>query len=682
MTTPVFYNFGTGPLGSIFTAQRSGPLGPLTYEGGVTSTQSSQPVTPAAVSTSTGVSPLETSYSLYGHTVPVSVLGKGRIGGEIISGPWVSNGLASFIISFGVPADPSGTRILLDIAFDSEIVWQGTLTGAGTPSSSGFITEPFTVRFYDGKLTQSADSLETTHFGSDAVGYVPQILLAFENLPLANTKFKKIPYVSALLSDTSGEDVNLGEAFERIAYSPYINYTSAQFETVGITDGLVGGGLIIAQDVGFLDLIQRFGKFYQTWDILQTDKLRISDRGAIVSPDLILDNSNFIGNVVVSRQGSDSLPQNIELSTIDPDADYTIVPFVAEVPQYPVAITTSEGTDSSYLPAIMDASTRAVMATLARYNQEQTRKIISGKVAIYGLEMEPGALITSPVIGTEVFKVLETLHGADNTVEFSATSILRCDFGTGCDEYTAFIARTSGLNTLHKDAYRALICGLVSDGIWTKLEVLHVYATSDSATALLNLKSSSYNGTLHGSPTFTTDRGFTGVSGSSTVFIDTGFSPMAGGYATDSAHMSLWSVQNVGSLDESPMGNMDAATIFWKSTIFPQASDGKFYGRINSLGTASPAGVTVTNPVGHYLINRSSSTQTNGYKNGTGILSQSVVDASPNNRIYTLAYNVGATAVGASHQLAMASIGASLNASEVSQFYNRLRTYMTTVGVP
>jgi hypothetical protein len=75
------------------------------------------------VSTSTGVNPTETHYSLYGHTIPLTVFGVGRIGGEIIAGPWIENGLASFCISFGVPADPSGTRTLREIAFDSEVVW-------------------------------------------------------------------------------------------------------------------------------------------------------------------------------------------------------------------------------------------------------------------------------------------------------------------------------------------------------------------------------------------------------------------------------------------------------------------------------------------------------------------------------------------------------------------------------
>lgn len=386
---------------------------------------------PTVVSVSTGVSPVETQYSLYGHIVPLSVFGVGRIGGEIISGPWISNGLASFIISFGVPADPSGTRILREIAFDSEVVWTGSLTGSGVPSSGGFSSEAFTVRFYDGTLTQSADSLETSHFGSNAVAYRPQILLAFENLPLANTKFKKIPYVAAVIADTSGDDVNLGEAFERLAYSPWVGYTSAQFETSGITDGLVSGGLIIAAQAEFLATIQQFGRFYPKWSILQTDKLRIVDRGSNITPDVILDRSTMTGQVQLVRQEPNSVPSILELSTIDPDQDFTIVPSRAQSPRAPVAVTTSVKTDTAYLPAIMNSSTRIALVTYAKHHEDRARKQISATSMVYGFQIEPGDYVGIDGLGTdfpggETFRILETLHGANYVVEFTAESILQC----------------------------------------------------------------------------------------------------------------------------------------------------------------------------------------------------------------------------------------------------------------
>jgi hypothetical protein len=376
------------------------------------------------VATSTGVNPVEASYSLYGHTVPLSVLGRARIGGEIVSGPYIANGLASFGISFGFPADPTGTRTLREIAFDSQVVWDIT---------NGFHTEAFTYRFYQGTYTQAADALETAHFGSNAIAYRPQMILFFENLPLANTKFGKIPYVAAVIQDGTGADVNLGEAFRRLAYSPWVGYTSSQFDTIGITDGLVNGGLIIAQDAEFLATIQHFGRFYPSWDILQTDKLRIVDRGATTSADINLDKTRLMGQIFISRQEPNSVPRKLELSTIDPDADYTIVPATAQRPLAPVAVTTSVATEAVYLPAVMDSPTRTAIVTFAKYHEEWARKKISGTAMMYGLQIEPGDLVAIINLGAdfnnEVFRVIETLHGANYSVEFTAESILRCTIG-------------------------------------------------------------------------------------------------------------------------------------------------------------------------------------------------------------------------------------------------------------
>jgi hypothetical protein len=422
--------FGSGPVYGFDSGQ-----GMIYYSFGVGGAG------PGNAGTVTGVNPVETAYSLYGHPVPLSVFGVGRIGGEIISGPWIENGLASFIISFGVPADPAGTRDLRQIAFDSEIVWEN-----GT-----FNTEPFTYRFYGGTLTQAADALETTHFGADAVAYRPQMLLAFENLPLANTKFKKIPYVAAVIGDATGDDVNLGEAFERIAYSPWVGWTSAQFETVGITDGLVSGGLIITQQAEFLQTIQQFGRFYPKWDILQTDKLRISDRGANVSADITLDKSRLMGQVVLSRQEPNSTPRELELTTIDPDADYTLLPSTARQPRVPVSVTTSVKKDTAYLPAIMHASIRQSVATYALYHEDQARKKISFTAMAYGLEIEPGDLAAISLgddFNDDVYKIIETLHTVSHTVECTAEALLRCDLGVtevdhlACDN-AAFTAATS-----------------------------------------------------------------------------------------------------------------------------------------------------------------------------------------------------------------------------------------------
>lgn len=380
---------------------------------------SSAPATPAAVATSTGVNPVETSYSLYGHIIPLSVLGLARVGGEIIGGPWVDNGNATFCISFGVPADPHGTRTLREIAFDSEVVWT---------AAEGFSTEGFTYRWYSGTLTQPADPIEIAHYGANAVAYRPQMLLWFENLPLANTKFKKIPYVAALISDSVGDMINMGEGFTRLARSPWVGYSSAQFETGGITDA--SGGMIFAVDAEFLSTIQQFGRFYRSWDILQTDKLRIVDRGAVVTADINLDRTRLSGQVTLARAATTSVPRELELSTIDPNADYTIVPSKAVRPRVPVNVSSSVSSESVYLPMILDSSTRMSLVTYAKYQEEVARKKITGTAMMYGLRIEPGDLVAFLNLGddfiNEVFHIIETTHGQNYAVEFVAESILRC----------------------------------------------------------------------------------------------------------------------------------------------------------------------------------------------------------------------------------------------------------------
>jgi hypothetical protein len=59
-------------------------------------------------------------------------------------------------------------------------------------------------------------------------------------------------------------------------------------------------------------------------------------------------------------------------------------------------------------------------------------------------------------------------------------------FTPSCSQSSAFLARTSGLDTTHKTAYDTLICGLVTDALWSSLDALYIFATADATTAGLN----------------------------------------------------------------------------------------------------------------------------------------------------------------------------------------------------
>lgn len=246
-----------------------------------------------------------------------------------------------------------------------------------------------------------------------------------------------------------------------------------------------------------------------------------------------------------------------------------------------------------------------------------------------------------------------------------------------------FLARTSGLDATHTNAYIALIDGLVSDGVWAKFDLLHVYATQDTTTAQLNLVSASFPATLNGSPTFTADRGYTGVDASSTVYINTGFNPTSGSpkHTQNSAHLSEWNLTNTTS-GKSGVGSINGAQT-QNAYILSQFTDNHAYFRIN-VGIDATHDVAVADAIGHYIGNRSSSSASQGYKNGSSILSNAADTsvALTNQNFYGLAYNFNGTASGVGHQIAMISIGSSMNSTEAANFYNRLRTYMTAVGVP
>ncbi len=256
---------------------------------------------------------------------------------------------------------------------------------------------------------------------------------------------------------------------------------------------------------------------------------------------------------------------------------------------------------------------------------------------------------------------------------------------TSADPAAAFLARTSGLDATHTNAYTALINGLVTDSVWSKLDVLHIYATADSTTALLNLCSTSFNGTSHGSPSFTADRGFTGSSGSSTVFIDTGFNPASGSpqFVQNSAHHSVWNLSAFDTDVPGPIGHNSAANAIRNQLMPRYTGDGNAYFVVNSAGAAAAVAAQGAQ-TGHYLGNRSSSSAVQGYKAGSSIATNnsSTSASPPNNNFYSLAGNNNGAAIGSPMQLACISIGASLSSTDVTNFYNRLRTYMTAVGVP
>ena len=59
----------------------------------------------------------------------------------------------------------------------------------------------------------------------------------------------------------------------------------------------------------------------------------------------------------------------------------------------------------------------------------------------------------------------------------------------GGSEASAFLARTSGLDTTHTNAFTTLINGLVSAGIWSKLDALWWLGTNSTRAIIARVES-------------------------------------------------------------------------------------------------------------------------------------------------------------------------------------------------
>jgi hypothetical protein len=252
--------------------------------------------------------------------------------------------------------------------------------------------------------------------------------------------------------------------------------------------------------------------------------------------------------------------------------------------------------------------------------------------------------------------------------------------GGYCPESIAFFQRTTALTSRRMRAYDNMIRALVASGVWAQLDAFYVFATKDTTTALLNLKSSSFPGTANGSPTFTADVGYLGVEASTTVYIDTGFNVSTGGKHTqDSAHISAWNNTN---------GTADFPIIGWRETgvgssgIFPKLTTGgtTIY-RVNDPSTPSAAVTAPTDARGFFLANRSGASAQQGYYNGIDQGVVAVTSAAPASRnMFILARNNDGAAQGAGQQVSSASIGGSLSAAQASAFSQAVRKYMQTIA--
>lgn len=390
-------------------------------------------VTPVTPKTDTDVQ----QNILYGHPIAICDLGLAKLGGDIISGPWLGSGMVNGIWSFGLPTDHTGTRKIYKIFADSMLIWESVAGWDGTGAQNGtfYVEDGVLIRFYGGSFTQAADNLENFYFPGEAVAYRPQMLLAIELLPYARF-VKPVPYIAALIGDTTGgadpaDGVNIAKGHERIAHTHWVGYTASTFEADIGSD--VAQAILIKDNFTMPELCSVTSRGYRNLDLIQSDKLYYRDLGASITPLFTFDADSIIGSedpISIERSPPSDQPRELECSTIDPDQDYTVVSSLATQARDPVPVSAASGRDSFFLPVVINADARQAVVTYAMFYEENARKRIRFTVTAKGYEIEPGDIFSTESLADgiedEAFKVIETSHSPNYTVEVIGEALMRC----------------------------------------------------------------------------------------------------------------------------------------------------------------------------------------------------------------------------------------------------------------
>ena len=198
--------------------------------------------------------------------------------------------------------------------------------------------------------------------------------------------------------------------------------------------------------------------------------------------------------------------------------------------------------------------TSAQQVTLATdSNATATYYTTDGSTPTTASTLYTGA-ITTTGSGTETIKAFS--HGAG---AYSDSAIMADTYAIFSTPALAFFARLATQpSAALQVAYNNLINSLVADGIWSALDVLYVFATSASATALTNLVSSSFTATPVGVPTFTAGVGFS--SSGTGNYLTSNYNPhtAGGNLSEDNAFVSVWSGDAQATSGNSILGQVGA----------------------------------------------------------------------------------------------------------------------------
>jgi hypothetical protein len=247
---------------------------------------------------------------------------------------------------------------------------------------------------------------------------------------------------------------------------------------------------------------------------------------------------------------------------------------------------------------------------------------------------------------------------------------------SNCPQATSFLSTVS-LDATHAAAMTVLICKMVTNGDWALTDVFYLPALA--AAPWVNIVNpGTYNGTVHGSPTCVVDYGCSGVDGSTTVYVDTGFTPNGTQkYTLSSNRIFVWSNTNITPTTGGVAVGSATGGCINGGMLAPKLPSGFAVG--SAVTTTRLSSVSAVNSVGGFdIINFYGGYQElfqNGNYLAPGFLTPGTLPANP---FAVLACNNnGSISLGDSNQIAAVVVGAAPPSLEMCTAVNQ---YLTTVN--
>lgn len=245
----------------------------------------------------------------------------------------------------------------------------------------------------------------------------------------------------------------------------------------------------------------------------------------------------------------------------------------------------------------------------------------------------------------------------------------------------AYLQGSGPITTGQADRLTKLVVGVKQDfGISKLADFFDCFWVIGNETAIAgrrNLAKNDHHCTEAGTITFTAFQGYAGNG--TTGYLATDYIPSTDAIAAslNSVHVSIYdrtnrtdnaSVHGISARNASPAQELGVAPRFTSANVV----------RIND----SASGVANSTAQGFYLGNRSASNAVQKYRNGAALTPTSTASVGlPTVQMYIGARNIDDVA-GAftTDQIAFASVGKSMTATQVAQFTTRVETYMDSIS--